>query len=257
MSGMTKGEINALVYKYIEVDGGYLRGFSYSQHDRFYIEFCDLPNIDVPAVRQRCTTTRYSFLDILENATPVEQARIIRGTLAKFPPDQFPEDRVAAKTDLAEQFKTLADRLEGNVVGASQPTSTTDTVQRALADAEALTKTRGPVSAVDRVHTALHGHLAHLCRTAGITLGNDPSVTQLWSMLIAQHPKLQIPDVRKDDIKKILRSASAIVDSINTIRNRASLGHPNEELVDEDEAWLVINVTRSLLHYLDRKLGAA
>ena len=138
-------------------------------------------------------------------------------------------------------------------MGATLPAVTTDTVQRALADAEALLKTRGPVSAVDRLHTALHGHLVHVCRDAGIALGNDPSVTQLWSVLIGQHPSLQIPDVRRDDIKKILRSASAIVDAINTIRNRASLGHPNEELIDEDEAWLVINITRSLLHYLERK----
>ncbi len=252
---MTKGEINTLVYKYIGVDGGYLRGFSYSEHERFYVEFCDLPNVDVPAVRQRCGTTKNSFLEILEKASPLEQARIIRGILAKFPPNESPSELIATKTEIAEQFKTLAERLEGNVVGAAVPSVTTDTVQRALADAEALIKSRGPVSAVDRLHTALHGHLVHVCREAGITLGNDPSVTQLWSTLIAQHPSLQIPDVRREDIKKILRSASAIVDSINTIRNRASLGHPNEELVDEDEAWLVINVTRSLLHYLDRKLG--
>ncbi len=81
-------------------------------------------------------------------------------------------------------------------------------MQRALADAEALLKTRGPVSAVDRLHTALHGHLVHVCREAGIALGNDPSVTQRWSVLIAQHPSLQIPDVRREDIKKILRSAT-------------------------------------------------
>ena len=254
---MTKGEINTLVYKYIGVDGGYLRGFSYSDHERFYVEFCELPDIDVPAVRQRCSTTKNSFLDILEKAPPLEQARIIRGTLAKFPPSNSLREQLEARTELAEQLRTLADRLEGNVVGAAHPASTTDTVQRALADAEALIKSRGPVSAVDRLHTALHGHLAHVCRTAGITLGNDPSVTQLWGTLIAQHPSLQIPDVRRDDIKKILRSASAIVDSINTIRNRASLGHPNEALIDQDEAWLVINVTRSLLHYLDRKLGGA
>ena len=116
-------------------------------------------------------------------------------------------------------------------------------------------KARGPVSAVDRLHTALHGHLVHVCRTAGINTGNDPAVTQLWSTLISQHPRLQIPDVRREDIKIILRSASAIIDSVNVIRNRASLGHPNKALIDEDEAWLVINVTRSLLHYLDRKLS--
>lgn len=251
MSGMTNSEIQTLVYKYIGVEGGFLKGFSYSEHERFYLEFCELPDIDVLATRERCGTTKKSFLDILENATPREQARIIRGILSKFPPSETYVDR----SELAVQFRTLADRLEGNVVGATSPLSTTDTVQQALADAEALIKARGPVSAVDRLHTALHGHLVHVCRTAGINTGNDPAVTQLWSTLISQHPRLQIPDVRREDIKKILRSASAIIDSVNVIRNRASLGHPNEALIDEDEAWLVINVTRSLLHYTNRKLS--
>lgn len=49
MAGMTKGEINTLVFKYIGVEGGYLRGFSYSEHERFYVEFCDLPPTTLPA----------------------------------------------------------------------------------------------------------------------------------------------------------------------------------------------------------------
>lgn len=251
MSGMTNSEIQTLVYKYIGVDGGYLKGFSYSEHERFYLEFCELPDIDVRATRERCGTTKKSFLDILAKATPREQALIIRGILLKFPPSKTEVDR----SELAVQLRTIADRMDGNVVGTACPLSTTDIVQQALADAEALIKARGPVSAVDRLHTALHGHLVHVCRTAGINTGNDPAITQLWSSLISQHPHLQIPDVRREDIKKILRSASAIIDSVNVIRNRASRGHPNEALIDEDEAWLVINVTRSLLHYLDRKLS--
>jgi hypothetical protein len=153
MGVMTKDEINTLVYKYIGVDENYLRGFSYSQHERFCGEFCDLSNIDVPAVRQRCGSTKNSFLDILEKANPLEQARITRGDAP---------------------FNRLADRLVGNVVGAAIPLATTDTVQRAVADAEALIRTRGPISAVDRLHTVLHGHLLHLCREAGITLGKIP-----------------------------------------------------------------------------------
>jgi hypothetical protein len=33
------------------------------------------------------------------------------------------------------------------------------------------------------------------------------------------------------------------------------VAHPNQELLDEPEARLVINVGRSLLHYLDSKLS--
>jgi hypothetical protein len=41
--------------------------------------------------------------------------------------------------------------------------------------------------------------------------------------------------------------------SLNPIRNNASVAHPNEELLNKEEAMLVINVTRTLLHYLDAK----
>jgi hypothetical protein len=37
----------------------------------------------------------------------------------------------------------------------------------------------------------------------------------------------------------------------------ASLARPNEELLDQDEALLVINLGRSLLRYLDAKLKSA
>ncbi len=43
---------------------------------------------------------------------------------------------------------------------------------------------------------------------------------------------------------------------MNPLRNQASMAHPNEELLEPAEALLVINVSRSILHYLDTKLSA-
>ena len=42
---------------------------------------------------------------------------------------------------------------------------------------------------------------------------------------------------------------------MGTLRNRASLADPNEDLLDHEEALLVINLARSLLRFLDAKLG--
>jgi hypothetical protein len=39
------------------------------------------------------------------------------------------------------------------------------------------------------------------------------------------------------------------------VRNQASVAHPNEELLGDAEAHLVINVGRTLLNYLDAKLS--
>ena len=47
------------------------------------------------------------------------------------------------------------------------------------------------------------------------------------------------------------------MDAMGTLRNRASLAHPNEELLGHDEALLVINLARSLLRFLYAKLKGA
>jgi hypothetical protein len=50
-----------------------------------------------------------------------------------------------------------------NPVSNPTPAFTTDVVERALVDAEQLLSSSGPISAVDRVHTALHGYLREVC----------------------------------------------------------------------------------------------
>ncbi|MDQ3889243.1 MAG: abortive infection family protein, partial [Actinomycetota bacterium] len=40
------------------------------------------------------------------------------------------------------------------------------------------------------------------------------------------------------------------------VRNKASLEHPNKDLLGRDEAELVVNAGRTLLAYLDAKTGS-
>jgi hypothetical protein len=47
---------------------------------------------------------------------------------------------------------------------------------------------------------------------------------------------------------------ATVVDVLNPLRNKASVAHPNEQLLAEPEALLVINSVRTLLNYLDLKL---
>jgi len=44
------------------------------------------------------------------------------------------------------------------------------------------------------------------------------------------------------------------MDTLNTMRNHSSLAHPNSVLLDDSEALLAINATRTIFHYLDGKL---
>lgn len=131
---------------------------------------------------------------------------------------------------------------------------TSDLVERALADAQQLILTQGAPSAVDRVHTAFHGYLKTVCSMAGLAAHPDSGITDLFKEIQKNHPKFHIPGERNEDIIKIGNAIASILNSLNPLRNRATLAHANENLLREPEAMLVINSVRTLLHYLDAKI---
>jgi Abortive infection C-terminus len=133
---------------------------------------------------------------------------------------------------------------------------TSQAVERALADAEQLIRTRDAVSGVDRVHTAFHGYLRAVVSKMGMVADKDASATHLFKIIRENHKAFRRSATSDEEVNKILRAAANIVDSLGPIRNRASIAHPNEDLIEEPEAMLVINVVRSLLHYLDAKIGS-
>lgn len=141
----------------------------------------------------------------------------------------------------------------GMTVAEIIPTGS-EAAMQALADAQALLESRGPTSAVDRVHTGLHGFLRGTCEAAGISFNADATANQLLRLLLDQHAALQDLGPRGDEVRRMIRTSVSIVDAMGTVRNRASLAHPNEELLDHEEALFVINLGRSLLRFLDAKL---
>jgi hypothetical protein len=244
---LTGGEIMRLVNEYIGVHGGYLGDFTYATHEEFYPVYCDL-DID-PS--EYPGTTRLRFIHILRNSPSDQQARIIRGVLDKYPVGSD-ERRTQA---LADRFRAVAARIEGNIVNAPNPAATRDVVLRALQDAETMIREGSPVSAVDRVHTALHGHLHHLCDSRAVPVPERATINQLFNTLRQNVPELQPVGPRAGDLVRVLRSSGAILDAMNPLRNNATMAHPTEDLLDDAEAMLAVNVMRSLLAYLDAKLG--
>jgi hypothetical protein len=128
-----------------------------------------------------------------------------------------------------------------------------DIVQRALADAEQLIHARGAASGVDRVHTAFHGYLSAVATKAVIPFPENSSVTNLFKLLRDKHPALVFREPRAKDIDRVLHSMASIIDSLNPVRNRASVAHPNKLVLEEPEAMLIINSVNTLLHYLDAR----
>jgi hypothetical protein len=116
-----------------------------------------------------------------------------------------------------------------------------------------LLKTNGPISAVDRVHTAIHAYLKLICDVAAITYNSDANVEALFGLIRNQHARFKDLATRSKNIVTILRYMAKVFTAVNDIRNNESMAHPNE-LLEEEEAMLVINTAWTVLHYIDSKL---
>jgi hypothetical protein len=244
--GLKQSEINKLVHKYIGVSGGYLGDFSYRSHHEFYIEL----DLDIDPYKYD-GTTRKRFIKILNESAPNVQASILEGVLTRFPAgsaDIRTEER-------AEEIRRWIARLRvGPQVEQPALRITSEVVERALLDAQELLRATGATSGVDRLHTALHGYLREVCLDGGIDTSEDASLTDLFKQVREGHPAFRDLGPRSDDILRVLRALATILNSLNPLRNNASMAHPNLALLPEPEAMLVINAARSILHYVDEKI---
>lgn len=144
----------------------------------------------------------------------------------------------------------------GPAPAVAQPTLkvSSKAVESALADADALLKSKGPSSAIDRVHTALHGYLLAICDAAGIPYNPDPSVMELFKAIRQHHPKMQSLGPHAAHVKQILQGCASQIHVINELRNHASGAHPNKDVLAPEEAMLVINATSTIFWYLNSKI---
>ena len=134
------------------------------------------------------------------------------------------------------------------------PRLTSDPVKMAITDAEMFVQAGRPTSAVDRVHTALHGYLRLACDSSEIIYDKDASISSLLKLLRQKHPALKAASDHQQ-IGEILNSFGEILHNLNILRNHASLAHANPSLLEQEDATLAINATRSILHYLDAKFS--
>lgn len=244
---LTEQEVKQLVNRYIGVDGGYLGDFSYRTHTDFYPEYCGIYDVFPDEIEG---TTRTRFMGILLSQSPDRQAKILRGVLEKYP----------AKSEQQKAFQPRVEewirRLDGApVVASAMPVESMSTVVRqALIDAENLIRTSGPASAIDRVHTALHGHVNQLCAEAGITLPERATLQVAMKQLRERHPRLAPSGQRADEVSRVLFSMATTLDALTTLRNNASPAHPNDALLGDNEALLAINAARTVSAYLDSKV---
>lgn len=247
---LTQQEVMKVVNRYIGVSGGYLGDFSYRTHADFYPEFCAL-NIDPDGYEG---TTRERFIQILSTQQPGDQAKILRGVIERFGES---DEADSARLRLRQELEGWITRLEGApAVGLATPEHTRDVVIRALADADELIRTNGATSAVDRIHTALHGHILALCEAVGIEVDRETTMARALKLLRQEHPALAAIGPRAEDISRVLGAMATVLDALNPLRNNASVAHPNDELLEGPEAYMAINAARTVFGFLDAKLGS-
>jgi hypothetical protein len=240
-------EVKTLVNLYIGVHQGYLGDFSYQKHRDFYTDLGLDINPDAIS-----GTTKDRFTKIISESSPSVQAKILEGILNLYPVGSS-DLRTAER---GHQIHGWITRLRGtSPVTTPRPSITSDVVERALSDAETLIERHDATSGVDRVHTAFHGFLQAVCNASSISISKDANMPALLAAIRDNHPKFAVKGPRDEEITRVIRSMGTIVDALNTIRNRASIAHPNPELLGASEAMLMVNVVRSLLHYLDTKLN--
>ena len=248
MPGLKSSEIHWVVHSYIGVNDGYLGDMSYRTHREFYSAYCDL-RLDVEGFPGK--TTREKFLAILEASDPAVQAAILRGVAKKYPAGSEHQRTEAAFRSLL----ALASRCS-EVTAVAPPTLeiSSQVVEHALKDAKALLESRGPLSAVDRVHTALHGYLKIACQFHGIEVPADVPTSLVFKLLRTSHPAFCERSTQHEAVSRLLQAMSTVVDALGTVRNRGSLAHANEALLAREDALLAINATHTLIQYLDAKL---
>lgn len=249
MAGLKSSEIHWVVNSYIGVEGGYLGDFSYRSHRDFYPGYCDL-NIDPDTING--STTREKFVAVLTSSEPLAQAAILRGVAKRFPSGSERIRTPAAFQQLNDLAKRCAD---GAAVMPTSPAISSAVVDHALKDATALLESRGPVSAFDRVHTALHGYLKAACLRIPVEIPHLATTAQVFKLLRQHHPALSDLGGQHESLLKIMQGMSAVIDGLSTQRNNASLAHANDDLLGREDALLAINAARTLIQFLDAKMS--
>ncbi|MCM1061968.1 MAG: abortive infection family protein, partial [Eubacterium sp.] len=130
--------------------------------------------------------------------------------------------------------------------------SLTEVIGKAIADAELFMQQGKYDSALDRIHTAFHGYLRKLLDNKNVSYEESDTLSQLYTKL---HTKITAEigsSAIADLIKTTLRSASGIISSMNDLRNRHSLSHPNDDLLEKREAEMAIALVKTVCDYINK-----
>ncbi len=249
--GLTNRDIMRVVSAYIGVSAGYLGDFSYASLREFYPLHCDL-DINPDSFPRNHADALHPFPGDRWPPRPSQDPGWCPVLLSRCPPGQM------GRTEkMADEIRGMISRLRSRSGAAHTKvvtSITSATLDHCWRDLDALLSSTGATSAVDRIHTALHAYLHAACDEAAIVVSGDPTVQDLMKAIIKGHPRFKVDGPRPDDIEGVVRALSTMLHHLNPLRNLASLAHPNDALLPEAEAALIVGLVKVLIAYLDAKL---
>ena len=142
--------------------------------------------------------------------------------------------------------------LEENEIIDFSEIANIDVIKNAITDAELFMNEGRYDSAFDRIHTAFHGFLRNKLDNLGVNYVESDTLAQLYTKLHSTlATKINSPDVA-ELIKTAIRSGIGIISAINDIRNRHSLAHPNNTIIDKREAELTLKMIKVITDYINK-----
>lgn len=155
---------------------------------------------------------------------------------------------------LKRKDESLYNYLEAQLSGVPQVEipiieKPSETMKKALEDAELLFKEHGAERAYDRVHTAFHAYLRSVCTEKNINFSKQDGISDLYKK-ISDNLKIN-NNVTYSNVEPLLKTIGSMFGHLDNMRNNHSLAHGNEKLLLENNANLLINLIKSTMGYLN------
>lgn len=254
--GLQPEQIDEIIADWIGIGDRGLNEFSHSQLTEFCTRYCDLPASHPGISAHDGVTKRERLVIALEEATPRQQADILDGLLkwSKRGTATPPSSRTPA---LEQKIRRWMRDLRGS---SSRPMvnarSLPDIAREAISDLEVLCADGKFDHAVDRLHTALHAVLKEAARDLGRVPSKKEGPEELWALVRKNHKAfLHLP--KNGPPAAAVSTVGKFLNALNDIRNKASLAHANDHLIDPRSARPVVLIGLALLHALEDCLDPA
>lgn len=150
---------------------------------------------------------------------------------------------------IIEELRDASDKAE--CVDFETIASKTQAIGKAIDDANLFIREGKYDSALDRIHSAVHGYVRATLLEHDIEYAESDTLAQLYTKLHRFYEQsIQPPEVA-ELIKTAIRSASGIISSLNDLRNRHTVSHPNATLIRQREALLMLRLVSALIDYIE------